>query len=83
MTRSEAVRKLSTLPFGPSCGQEPWLIDALVSLGVLKLDEPKSVLRRAESALRVAIQVGSPEDPMDAVDIIGCLDDAGLKIVEK
>lgn len=90
MTRDEAVAiaKKSKDDWGGG-SSELWLVNALVALGMLKLDEPnmvrvsQSVMRRAESALRMAIQVGSPDDPMVAADIIGCLDDAGLKIVEK
>jgi len=84
MTRDEAIEKFSHTRFHMMGERrsETW-IEMFVALGMLKLDEPKSVLRRAESALRVAIQVGSPDDPMDAMDVISCLDDAGLKIVEK
>ena len=39
MTRDEAIQKLNSLKFGPSCGEGPWLVDALSALGLLELKQ--------------------------------------------
>lgn len=75
MTRDEAVNAIHKAHHpedhgystGKSMSNRHWAekaVDGYVALGMLKLDEPKappSVLRKAEQALRVAIQVGSPD----------------------
>jgi hypothetical protein len=55
MSRDEAIRKLNALPFGPSCGEGPWLVDALHALGILPFKEDRQA-------------VGILNDLLDAVE---------------
>lgn len=71
MTRDEALGKLSHLY---SQADSLFLVNALEALGLLKLDESKSVEDRARDILR-----SDGYDP----NIVSLLDAAGLKIVEK
>lgn len=50
MTRDEAKAKIT--PWQVGVGLDNWLVNALTSLGVLKLDEPKSPRDKFKEAMR-------------------------------
>ena len=79
MTRSEAVEKLVA---GKHCNsaQAAYEVDALVILGVIKLDEPKPLRDRVWSALYENGLVNNYVSPNNIEIALG---NVGLKIVEK
>ena len=83
MTRDEAVRRLSCLKFGFSCGEVPWLIDALVALEVIELDEPKFIYSAQIAALTKEIGNRHVALPLKPEYVHGALETLGMKIVEK
>lgn len=74
MTRDEAIKLYQKHFNGGVGGYDGRAIDVFVALGMLKLDEPKSVNKRAWEVLRAFT---------DDACVIDCLHRAGLKIVEK
>lgn len=77
MTRNEAIAAVAS--GGDTCSEypEPWLVDALVALGVLKLDAPKLPGIRLYDAISATPLAGR----LDA--ILAAIDRAGLKLVDK
>jgi hypothetical protein len=79
MTRQEAIKTMASSGwFGPDEVTEKW-IDIYVALGMLKLEEPKTLQHRICDALS-GVKVGQ-SGWVD--DITVALMDHGLKIVEK
>ena len=69
MTRDEAITKAV-----------PALVDALVALGLLKLDEPKTVEQRLDEAVRARHDMGAIY--LTSANVMATVKSAGLKIVE-
>lgn len=84
MTRDEALAKLwkaFTDDFGGSDVRMPsTLVVGLEALGLLKLDEPKSVEDRAGDIFKDMARLAKAGIPFDAFSMLSA---AGLKIVEK
>ena len=80
MTRDEAITKVQ-VGYEPEklVGAPTIIVDALVTLGLLKLDEPKSVQDRAVDAIRAHKELYD----VRPICVFDALDYAGLKIVEK
>lgn len=87
-TRSDAIVKI--LPDSCSSAmydQAARLVDALVALGILKLDEPKTIEQRLDAAVRANLYAETAYS-RDAVYIrpdylMEVIARAGLRIVEK
>lgn len=81
MTRDEAIEKVDGLePFDlPNRrGQNGLLVDKLVALGMLKLDEPKSITDKINDAMCESGYAFLRGD-----DFKRCMERHGLQIVEK
>jgi len=81
MTRDEAIAIRNEIyGGGPNriCDRAVHDVDNYIKLGMLKVDEPKSV----EAKFRDALYEMFP-DPLMLRNVRMCLDHAGLKIVEK
>ena len=76
MTRDEALKTFRGATPDPSSLSDAAWIDRFVGLGMLKLDEPRSIRSRALDEI-LKIFGGH-----DADMFFKCIDDAGLKIVE-
>lgn len=86
MTRDEAIEKVEACFLFNRPGQEwvfnpRYLMDAFVELGMLKLDEPKTLDARINTAINEELLCGKREKCAGSVK--KALDAAGLKIVEK
>lgn len=83
MTRDQAVNCLAKLPVdtvGRPYNSPEWLVSSLLSLGVLRLDEPKDAQDEFLDDLYAA---GSPTVPLTYNNLRQKLIDAGCKIVKK
>jgi hypothetical protein len=78
MTRDEAIAKVKIV-YDPSKLTNPpaFIVDALASLGILKLDEPMS----PEEKLALVLGATNIRDSLGTV--MRAIESAGLKIVEK
>lgn len=93
MTRDEAITAVSVVFGGTHGGDEFWcmkFVEAVNRLGMLKLDEPKSMKGRVEELLvgkhlaTCSVKTMGAEIGLSDVDYIcRILDADGLKIVEK
>ncbi len=82
MTREEAIARVlqaQGLDHAPNKHWGASFVDTLVALGMLKLDEPKSLIDRTAYEALVSFDRNASE----VRDIIDDLSRAGLKIVEK
>ena len=81
MTRDEAIRTYrGVCNWDPSNKEAEKVINVYVALGMLKLDEPKSVEERARTVINNAV-LGNPY--AHAEMILNAIKFAGLQIVEK
>ena len=80
MTRDEAIKKFAEGHNNYQTGWAERWVDMFVSLGMLKLDEPKSLDARINYAINYEM---CSNKTVQAREIKAALDRAGLKIVEK
>ena len=76
MTRDEAIKRFNDAADGSFSG-EAW-IDRFVALGILNLDEPKSVIDRLANGMTRA-----GFNPFTRSELKAILESEGLKLVEK
>ena len=79
MTREDAIKAFDGIAQPGSFGTNSW-IDRFVALGMLKLDEPKSLDARINYAINYEM---CSNKTVQAREIKAALDRAGLRIVEK
>jgi hypothetical protein len=81
MTRDEAIKIVvsGSGPYVCSDHMAGTLVDTWVAVGMLKLDEPKSAAEKFGDAFRAM----PAENRKYLSNVLGCLEAAGLNIVEK